>query len=160
MGVALWDAEAGRTADDESAIALLTKRSNAFVNKAVEEWWSFAFSLLAHYNRYQVKHNESANGYDVQRYPEWWLRSPEVGYTSWRAEGPYHGVVLTEQIPTQLAMLEGQLRVSQERNQLSVLMWCLIVAASSGLTASIAHKIGYRRGKASMGTDTHYVAYP
>jgi dipeptidase len=153
--VALWDAEAGRAANDESAIALLTKRSNAFIDKTVEEWWAFAFDLIAHYNRYWVKHNESANGWELERYPEWWLRSPEVGYTSWRPEGPYHGVPKE----TPFAMLESQLRVSQESSQYSTLVWCLVVAASSGLTASIAHKIGLKRGKASMETGTHYVAY-
>merc|ERR1712039_530347 len=65
--------------------------SNKFAERKVAEWWEFAWSLFAKFGRYSVTSNESANGEEPQRYPEWWLNSLEVGYTTWAVNGPYHG---------------------------------------------------------------------
>jgi len=91
---ASWDAEADKLDDESAAVELLTQRSNAFVEQSVGEWWEFAFSLFAKFSRYVTTQDESVGGETLQRYPEWWLRSPEVGFTSWRPEGPIHGIVL------------------------------------------------------------------
>lgn len=73
----------------------LTKRSNEFASAKVAEWWSFAWSLFAKYGRYVETFSESEeHGENVtaQEYPEWWLRSADVGFSSWQPEGPYHGI--------------------------------------------------------------------
>jgi len=60
--------------------------SNAFATQAVAQWWNFAWSLFAKYGRYTVTYSEKNES--LQKYPEWWLRSPEVGYSFWSALGP------------------------------------------------------------------------
>jgi len=156
---ASWDAEADKLDDESAAVALLTQRSNAFVEQSVGEWWEFAFGLFTKFSRYVITYNESAVGETLQRYPEWWLRSPEVGFTSWRPEGPIHGIVLDEtydQVPTQLAVLQEQLLASQKQNQGSIFGWCFVVLFSSGVAAAMAHHVGLHQGKRNMEPNSGY----
>merc|ERR1712151_983390 len=42
---------------------------------------------FAKFGRYVVTANETERGEVVQRYPTWWLESPEVGFMSWSPSG-------------------------------------------------------------------------
>jgi len=93
--VANWEKEVSAM-DADAAVAELTKRSNAFAEAKLAEWWELAGHLFAKYGRYVVTHNESEiNGEEAlgQAYPMWWLSSPEVGFLTWARNGPYHGVL-------------------------------------------------------------------
>jgi len=149
QAVALWEEEADRMGDESAAMALLTQRCNAFVEKTVADWWTFAFGLFAKFGRYVVTYNESANGEVRQMYPEWWLRSPEVGFTSWMAQGPFHGVLLDGQAPT---FGEGVL----------VLPRGLVAAGScASVMAGWLGALVWMRKRRSKDTDMHYYAvYP
>jgi len=154
--VDLWSAEADKLGDDESAERLLTDRSNAFVQKTVDEWWDFAFSLLAKFGRYVVTHNESANGEFVhgpgsQEYRAWWLSSPEVGFTTWTPRGPYHGVLFTT---------EAMLASVQTLNPMSALSAFFIALFSIASAASIAYRIGVNQGKRNADQDNYYLVQP
>merc|ERR1712232_1299928 len=45
--------------------------------------------LFSKYTRFVVDYTEGNEG--RQTYPLWWLQSPEVGFSSWTPDGPYHG---------------------------------------------------------------------
>jgi len=92
--------------------------------------------MFGKYGRNVVIHNESTIGEVVTRYPEWWLRSPEVGFTSWNAEGPYHGVLLNEEFSTMSpSLLDEKLRTYTG----SVAgAWSLLAAFCSGALVMIA----------------------
>lgn len=156
--VASWEAEADTIkGDDAAAIVLLTQRSNAFANKTVEEWWPFAFSLFAKFNRWRVTYNESANGEDVLFYPEWWLRSPEVGFTSWKPHGPFHGVLLDERATERMALLQEQVGALQEQSSRQFWMWCMIVVCCSLVASFIGHKAAVCQFKTK--TDSNYILF-
>jgi hypothetical protein len=78
---------------------LLTARSNQFVEEVLAKWWEFSEELISKYGRHVVTHNETITGVigDAQKLPAWWLRSPEVGFSTWSPSGPYHGVFLNAQ---------------------------------------------------------------
>lgn len=152
--VALWIEEANLTHDVPSALKILTLHSNTFAQKAVDEHWEFAYSLFAKYGRYVVTHNESANGESVhgigsQEYPEWWLRSPEVGFSTWAWDGPYHGVTLIS-----TALTAGR------ESHISVVHACLLALCASAVAAGVAHRLGVRRGKRSMEMRDYYIIQP
>merc|ERR1712178_515676 len=95
--ITAWEADVAKDSKTEESMSLLTQKCNAFVHQAVEEYWQYAFGLVAKYHHYGTTYNESAvGGMEIARYPEWWLRSPEVGFTTWSREGPFHGIVLDE----------------------------------------------------------------
>jgi len=71
----------------------LSHCSNEFAEEKVAEWWDFAWSLFAKFGRYAVTYNESDVGEGYVYYPAWWLNSPEVGFSLWSPNGPYHGVL-------------------------------------------------------------------
>jgi len=86
QGVAIvqaCDAEAQVASNPEVAAA---ECSNAFALQAVARWWDFAWSLFAIYGRSAVTYSETNE--TLQKYPEWWLRSREVGYSYWSVLGP------------------------------------------------------------------------
>jgi len=153
--VAMWQAEADKLAGDDSAgVALMTQRSNSFIHSKVEEYWEFGFHLLGKHSRYVTTYNETPTGEVLTRYPEWWLRSPEVGFTSWRPQGPFHGILLDEQVSAQLATLKEYSHATQSPG--NVLQWCIVVLCSSGVAAAIAHQVGLEQGKRSMENDRNY----
>merc|ERR1712151_619177 len=80
----------------EKALEMLTASSNAHAEEVLREWWQFSTEIFTKFGRLVVTYNESRNGVDnaAQAKPEWWLSSPEVGYTSWSPQGPYHGIPL------------------------------------------------------------------
>jgi len=149
--VASWVAEAEQAHDVPAARKLLTLRSNAFAQTVVDEWWEFAYTLFGKYGRYVVTFNETANGEIVhgagsQEYPEWWLRSPEVGFTTWSKDGPYHGIDLS----STLLSAKGE-------NHISVVHACLIALCAAAVAAALAHRSGVREGKRSMETGDYFV---
>merc|ERR1712187_142721 len=59
--VAKWEKEVS-TMDKDAAIAELTKKSNAFAEAKLAEWWELAGLIFAKYGRYVVTYNESEIG--------------------------------------------------------------------------------------------------
>jgi len=150
QAIASWEAEAARTTKDESQpLSLLTQRSNAFIDGQVEKYWQFAFDLMAKYHHYGTTYNESSVGMEVTMYPDWWLHSPEVGYTSWDRTGPFHGVVLTG-LPESVA-LATRAALTQSFHGRD-LVWCIVVM----LGTAIAHQVGLKRGKVSADANMDY----
>lgn len=154
QAVESWEAEAEKAESEDAAIALLTQRSNAFVHKAVEDWWQFSFSLFAKFHHYGIVYNESGtNGEVWLNYPEWWLKSPEVGFTSWSPKGPYHGILLDAQVATREPILDEKLPIASGID----LTWVVMIAiCSSCLSVVVAHKVGFRRGQKSASADMQY----
>jgi len=131
-----------------AAAELLTARSNAFAEAKVADWWSFAFSLFAKFGRYTVTHNESANGEVLQRYPEWWIASPEVGYTLWAPQGPYHGVLASAvQTPNATKTALAAIGVGSAGLPPPVLP---VFAAAATLVGLMGYKLGVHRGQARL----------
>lgn len=101
-----WEAEADKlitakpgAPGEAEAMDLLTARSNLFVEEVLARWWEFSEHLVSKYGRHMVTHNETITGADRigTLLPAWWLRSPEVGFSTWSPSGPYHGVLLSTQ---------------------------------------------------------------
>lgn len=158
QAVALWEEEADRIeGGGAAAMALLTQRSNAFIDKVVAEWWTFAFSLFAKYRGFVVAYNESGNGEVKQMYPEWWLRSPEVGFTSWKPRGPFHGIFMEEEFPTRAVTLEALLR---NPGPSIALAWFLISACSCGVVMAgwllLGRWTGSGQNKVAANAEAHY----
>lgn len=146
QAIKMWEADVQKTTNDESdSMALLTQHSNAFLDKTIEDWWPFAFGLFAKYHHFGVTYNESSPGGSEwsQIYPEWYLRSPEVGFTSWDRSGPFHGVLLNETFMTTDATSLDAQRPSAFQFQGKDLAWCLVAV----ITAGVAHHLGLQRGK-------------
>merc|ERR1739848_903941 len=93
---------------------------------------SFAFSMFAKYGRFVVNHNESATGDVLIRYPRWYLRSPEVGFSSWTANGPFHGFILDDQLAASTLLQE------QVPNNVAYWFLSLVVAFSCGALVVVA----------------------
>lgn len=72
--------------DAEVAIDLITENSNKFANHVVEEWWQFAFKLIAKYSNGLITTGEGETQRAGVGYPNWWLKS--VGYESWPPKNP------------------------------------------------------------------------
>jgi dipeptidase len=91
--VAQWEKQAANLSEDD-AMVFLTQRSNDFATATLQEWWDFAGHLWAKFGRYVVTYNETEHGTDAlgQAYPEWWLRNPDVGFTTWARDGPHVAV--------------------------------------------------------------------
>merc|ERR1712079_379743 len=81
------------------AMDLLTARSNQFAEEVLAGWWEFSEEVVSKYGRHVVTHNETVTGVDRigTLLPAWWLRSPEVGFSTWSPSGPYHGALLKTQ---------------------------------------------------------------
>merc|ERR1719362_1143104 len=101
--ISSWEAEADEMiaaqpgeAGEAAAMELLTARSNAFAEEVLARWWNFAEELISTFGRHVVTRNESMGGvtFGGQVLPGWWLSSPEVGYTTWEATGPFHGILI------------------------------------------------------------------
>jgi len=152
--------------EDGARLALLTARSNAFAEAKVAEWWELAWSLFAKYGRYVVTHNESAAaGTDAlgQAYPEWWVRSLDVGFAAWKPDGPFHGV------PDALVYLNKtvewptyQYAVTAAVTGLPPAAW-LAAAAAAAAMLSVAglgiYRVGVRAGRSHFET-AGYVFQP
>jgi len=160
---AAWEVEAdmlvaagGQHAESE-ALKLLTAHSNQFAEEVIADWWAFATSIFTKFGRYVVTYNETATGVDGHgmALPAWWLRSPEVGFTTWTASGPFHGVYLdAAEVPATLLENAGPF-VGPMGYRPSVLLMLLPWGA-----VLIAYGLGVRRGRRSLDTDAHYVLQP
>jgi len=140
-----------------AAAELLTSRSNAFAEAKVAEWWSFAFSLFAKFGRYAVTSNESANGEVLQRYPDWWIASPEVGYTLWAPQGPFHGVLASTArgFNATASMLSATAGIAAPGLPPAVLP---AFAAAAVLVGLVSYQLGVRRGQSHL--EDVYLAHP
>jgi dipeptidase len=146
--VAQWEQTASHLSED-AAFALLTEKSNAFAEAKLAEWWNFTGHIWTKFGRYLVTYNESSTkGTDAtgQEYPEWWLKNPYVGFTSWTPQGP-HG------IPGRLDALRllgtGWITLLL----CGILLLVLVVA-------KVAHKTGERSGKRAAMQKLGYQAGP
>jgi len=144
QGVAIveaCDAEAIGASNPELVAA---ECSNAFASQAVAQWWDFAFSMFATYGRYEVTHSETNS--TLQKYPEWWLRSAEVGYSFWSALGP-----LTATHELTLATEAHTITESQVRH-----VWSTFFAVSlATFTGAVSYQAGARRGNSANTLDNY-----
>jgi len=151
QAVAKWEAEVSAM-DEDAANAELTKRSNAFAEAKLAEWWELAGHIFAKYGRYVVTYNESEiGGEDAagQAYPMWWLSSPEVGFLTWSPNGPFHGVL--DRPTGESLAAESQ---STTASAAAAGLMTLLVAVG------IAHEVGVRKGRQSVAAIDGYVAHP
>jgi len=133
--IAKCEATADKETDRAAAAEALTLCSNHFAEEKVNEWWSFAFSLFAKFGRYVVTSNETEQGEAVERYPTWWLQSPEVGFMNWSPSG--RSSASSDAEPLQ--------RVSRNW-PVSMPTLAGLIAVSVVLIAALAHLWGVRRG--------------
>jgi dipeptidase len=118
--------------------------SNAFVTQSVAHWWDFAFSLFAKYGRYAVTYSETNE--TLQKYPEWWLRSPEVGYSFWSIFGP-----MTARHELTLATESTSVVESQASH-----VWSAFFAVFlATFTGAVGYHTGARRGNSAKALDTY-----
>jgi len=140
--VAKWEKEVS-TMDADAAVAELTKRSNAFAEAKLSEWWEFAGHLFAKYGRYVITYNESEiGGEDAlgQAYPMWWLSSPEVGFLTWARKGSHYGLL---EKPAGMFLVAG----------VGMLLTLLVAVG-------VAYEVGVRKGKQSASIMDVYIAQP
>eukprot|EP00667_Euglena_gracilis_P003975 EG_transcript_3988 len=60
------------------------QKQGQFVDYVVEEWWQFAWKLVAKYNNGYICTGEDYRGQWTWGYPVWWLKY--VGYDQWPAD--------------------------------------------------------------------------
>jgi hypothetical protein len=142
--VAQWEKQAANLSEDD-AVAFLTQRSNDFAAATLQEWWDFTGHLWAKFGRYVVTYNETEQGTDAfgQAYPEWWLRNPYVGFTTWTRDGPHVGVSNGWE-----AWIPGWKNVVFD-----VVVLLLLVAR-------VAHRAGVRKGEREAREELGYCAEP
>jgi len=158
-----WEKEADWIPSPEASLDLLTARSNAFAEEAVKGWWKFMFDTFLRFGHDMVTFNDSATGVDYygQRYPDWWLESRDVGYTTWSR----HGDSATPDLgPPSLsaAAAGGGLGLPSQRSAASPPAILLAVAGACASLAAVAHaaySAGLREGRKGGVADV-YVAYP
>jgi len=142
--------EADKAPTDKAARELLSSCSNEFAEKKVAEWWDFAFSCFAKFGRYTVTYNESEKGEQLQMFPSWWVHSPDVGYTLWNNDGPFHGV--------NVVAAPGSLATTVQGSSSTSLIAAF--AASVSLVALIAYKAGsYTERRRSKDEDARQLGY-
>lgn len=135
---------------------------NGFAAEEVQAWWSYAFSLFAKYGRYYITENETSAKDQV--YPEWWLRSPDVGFTLWHKGGPYHGIPCVEhELPTgttkpilQVEALSSKHHATESLGRIDWHQFALLLVpmcAISLLSNAISYRVGLRRGAAQSFED-------
>merc|ERR1712048_363576 len=129
------EAAADEYSDELAAAEALTSCSNQFAEEKVAEWWVYAFSLFAKFGRYVVTSNETEQGEVVQRFPTWWLESPEVGFMSWSPSGRSSASSNTE----------PRLHISRDW-PLSMGMATAVMAVGVVAIAALAHQWGIQRG--------------
>lgn len=83
-----------------SIMEQLGTRAQHLAQSVVDEWWPFAFQLMAKYGQGLVVYNETYA--ERQEYPAWWLDSRDVGFSTWQPNGPYHGVPDDEEAPEEV----------------------------------------------------------
>jgi len=154
--VALWEEQVAELSDIE-ALQVLTKKSNDFAEAKLAEWWDLLPYMWAKFGRYVVTFNESEiGGEDAkgQAYPMWWLRSADVGFSSWSRDGPYHGV------PDHAAATDAvSLLVGQENRSIGFLAVALLVLLSHASLAAAMYFVGLQRGRRSMEAMDCYVSH-
>jgi len=152
--IATWELQAAAASSEDTALEFLTARSNALAVEVVEEWWKLSEVLLGKYSRYAVTYKEGDD--TPQTYPEWWLRSPEVGYSTWAVVGPFHGVLLGTDSNTHAAAATAagalapgaphQFWTRTDSGPFALFAWLLITVA----VAAITHQMGIRKGEESV----------
>lgn len=159
MLVAKWEDNADKMTKDssnpEASLTYLTKQCNSFVEVSVNEWWDLAWSLIGKYRGFLVTHNETFSEVGDQAYPEWWLRSPEVGFSTWKPIGPFHGVVLDEKLQV---LLQDPAQRDSGLSSLSVsYAWVLFAAtAFVAVVGRLSYQAGLQKGRASFDVESCY----
>lgn len=131
-----------------AAAKALTSCSNSFAAEKIAEWWDYAFSLFAKFGRYTITANETEKGENPQRYPAWWLKSSEVGFTQWSPEG--HVPSSTDARPIEHISPS----IPHSKHMITALLAVAVV-----LIAAVAHQWGVRRGvqQAACSADYAYM---
>lgn len=147
--IATWELQAAATSSEDAALEHLTSRSNALAAEVVNDWWKLSEMLLGRYSRYVVTYKEGDD--TAQEYPQWWLRSPEVGYSTWTPQGPFHGVLFPDKDthPVAAATATGAPHRFWIRNlsgPLAFFGWLLTTVA----VAAVTHQVGIWKGQESM----------
>ena len=140
-------------------LAEVEKHSNAFAVKKVDEWWAFAWQLIAKYGRLVTTFNESNTGVDYygQMYPGWWLESPDVGFTLWSPPGPFHGIPDSSKCPKLLSLAASDWSDWSQWSQWS--QWAAWLPTFFALGG--AYVLGKRHGRALPEPQDHgYVMAP
>lgn len=140
-------------------LAEVEKHSNAFAVKKVDEWWAFAWQLIAKYGRLVTTFNESNTGVDYygQMYPGWWLESPDVGFTLWSPPGPFHGIPDGSKCPKLLSLAASDWSDWSQWSQWS--QWAAWLPTFFALGG--AYVLGKRHGRALPEPQDHgYIMAP
>jgi len=143
------NAEADKAGSQVAASHALMTCCNKFAEEKVAEWWELAWSLVSKYRSYTITSSEAADGAKSQMYPDWWIKSVEVGYTTWAQQGPFHGM-LVEARPTNYAAAAPE-----------VARWGALAAVAL-MTGVCSFQIGKRRGRQSSrdAEQSFYVVAP
>jgi len=123
----------------EAVSSALATCGNAFAEAKVEEWWALAWALVAKYRGYSITANESAGGSPGQQYPDWWVKSVEVGYTMWGMRGPFHGIVIEDDSSTHFSSLGPD-----------AARWVIVLVGMATMTGVFGYSLGKRRGQRSI----------
>lgn len=177
----IWEQEAyhlTKLGHQEQALALLSEKSNDFASRAVEDWWQYAWHLIAKYGREIVTFNESETGGTGPQFwvlPSWWLRSPEVGFSAWSPEGPFHGINLTEneteaafeclnRSKTVVSILESSSLLSMAENRQMGINWMMTTGSAAAAVAT--YLLGMHHGRRQLeqeykaaDVDAHYIRH-
>jgi len=148
-----WEKEADKKGE-EAALKLLTEKSNKFAEKSVKGWWELLHFLYGRYARMAVTYNESAtNGENAygQAYPEWWLTSPDIGFTMWSNMNP-HGK------PDTGCPMEGA-TLPAASNAAVLVGTVATMAASLAAVGCGAYRAGMKQGERRVFIADHYVRH-
>lgn len=146
--VAQWEGEVAGLGES-AALEELTKKSNAFAEAKLADWWELLGHIWAKFGRYVVTFNETEiGGEDAagQAYPLWWLKSADVGFLTWARGGPFHGTP-DEMSVTAVEDLAGN-SIGTEGYGVVVVLICLSYAVVAGVMYSIGVKRGETRATA------------
>lgn len=167
--VAAWEVEADRLLaaapgeqGEREAMESLTKQSNEYAEKVLEEWKQFATVLFGKFGRHLVTYNESLTGVSTvgQQLPAWWLSSPEVGFTTWSVSGPFHGVTLDAEKMTSsevaAAASESMAVVQTTTDERSTRIALLLIPCLMASALAATYKLGLRHGRHGLENDKGY----
>jgi len=156
-----WEAEADLIGSPQASLEMLTARSNAFAEAAVKEWWKFTFDTFIMFGHYMRTDNDTQTGVDwfAQTYPDWWLQSRDVGYTTWSKHGDAASAE-PDLSSSRLALVEASATPQSALPLSTVLLSVACAFACAAAAASMAYFAGLREGRRRAGEADAYVACP
>jgi len=160
--VAEWEAQADSMGSASAALAHLAQAGNAFVEQTVQDWWKLAWLLVGKYRGGSVNYNESYSALEDRTVcPEAWLKSPEVGYTTWTSHGPFHGVMLDDKFQCDSQQHSIALGTTGFAMPLVAAMTNVgIPVIMSAVVGAVAYQAGLKKGRASFDQDSCYTVAP